>query len=216
MPFLVRSSSNDRASWEESSDRDLMKALRRDDEGALDELIGRKSAGLMGVATRMLGDPEEARDIVQITFVRVWEHRLEFRDRWSPNTWIYRIATNLTIDHLRARQRRDRAMVVAGSTLRAVDSERKSLAELQQREVGEVLLKIVDCLSDRQRAVFVLRAVEGFDTKEVAKILGCRVSTVRNHLFVARRKLKRELEVCFPEYAPGSAAGSAREVGSDG
>lgn len=214
MPSLVRSSSNHRASWEESSDRDLMKALRHDDESALDELIVRKSPGLMGVATRMLGDPEEARDIVQITFVRVWEHRLEFRDRWSPNTWIYRIATNLAIDHLRARQRRDRAMVVAGSTLRAVDSERKSLAELQQREVREILLKIVDCLSDRQRAVFVLRAIEGFDTKEVAKILGCRASTIRNHLFVARRKLRRELEVCFPEYAPGSAAAdSARESG---
>jgi RNA polymerase sigma-70 factor (ECF subfamily) len=213
MPFLVRSSANHRASWEESSDRDLMKALRHDDEGALDELIVRKSAGLMGVATRMLGDPEEARDIVQITFVRVWEHRQEFRDRWSPNTWIYRIATNLTIDHLRARQRRDRAMVVAGSTLRAVDSERKSLAELQQREVGEILLKLIDCLSDRQRAVFVLRMIEGFDTQEVARILGCRVSTIRNHLFVARRKLRRELEVCFPEYAPGSAADSATENG---
>jgi RNA polymerase sigma-70 factor (ECF subfamily) len=192
-----------------------MKALLRDDEGALDELIVRKSPGLMNVATRMLGDPEEARDIVQIAFVRVWEHRQAFRDRWSPNTWIYRIATNLTIDHLRARQRRERAMAVAGSSLRAVDNERQSLAELQQREVGEVLLKLIGCLSDRQRAVFVLRAIEGFDTKEVAAILGCRVSTIRNHLFVARRKLRRELESCFPEYAPGSPAQSTREGGDE-
>jgi DNA-directed RNA polymerase specialized sigma subunit len=152
-----------------------MKSLKRDEEGALDELIARKSQGLLNVATRMLGDAEEARD------------------------------------HLRARQRRERAMSLAGSSLRAVDRDRRSLAELQHREVGEVLLRLIDCLSERQRAVFVLRAIEGFDTKEVAAIVGCRVSTVRNHLFVARRKLRRELEVCFPEYAPGSPIGPADE-----
>ena len=206
MPFLVPSSADKRPSWKEVSDRDLMRGLQHDEDGALDELIVRKSPGLVGVAGRMLGDREEAKDIVQITFVRVWEHRHEYRDRWSPNTWIYRIATNLTIDHLRARQRRERAMVVAGSSLRAVDSERKNLAELQQREIGEIFLKLIGCLSNRQRAVFVLRAIEGLDTKEVAAIVGCRVSTVRNHLFVARRKLRRELEACFPEYFPGLPA----------
>lgn len=185
-----------------------MEALQQDEERALDELIARKSNGLMSVASRMLGDREEAKDIVQITFVRIWEHRHEFRDRWSPNTWIYRIATNLTIDHLRARQRRDRAIIAAGSSLRAVDTEHRSLAELQYREVGEIFLKLVGCLSDRQRLVFVLRAIEGLDTKEVAAIVGCRVSTVRNHLFVARRKLRRELEVYYPEYAPGKPIGS--------
>lgn len=211
MPSLVRTSPDKRPSWLEVSDRHLMKALQQDEEGALDELIARKSPGLMSVAGRMLGDAEEARDIVQITFVRVWEHRHEFRDRWSPNTWIYRIATNLTIDHLRARQRRERALGLAGSSLRAVDSERTSLAELEQREVEEIFLKLVGCLSSRQRVVFVLRAIEGFDTKEVAAMVGCRASTVRNHLFVARRKLKRELEACFPEYSPGSPIDSMRE-----
>jgi RNA polymerase sigma-70 factor (ECF subfamily) len=165
----------------------------------------------MSVVSRMLGEPEEARDIVQLTFVRVWEHRLEFRDRWSPNTWIYRIATNLTIDYLRARQRRQRAMIAAGPSLRAVDSDRRSLAELQQREVEEIFLELIGCLSARQRLVFVLRAIEGLDTREVAAIIGCKVSTVRNHLFVARRKLRRELEACFPEYVPGAPEGSMSE-----
>lgn len=211
MPSLVRSSPDKRPSWQEASDRDLMRALQQDDEGALDELIARKATGLTSVAGRMLGDPEEARDIVQITFVRVWEHRHQFRDRWSPNTWIYRIATNLTIDQLRARQRRDRALGMVGSSLRAVDRGRRSLAELQQREVEEIFLKLVGCLSDRQRAVFVLRAIEGFDTNEVAAMIGCRASTVRNHLFMARRKLKRELEACFPEYSPVSSVDAMGE-----
>ena len=207
MPFPISSPPDQRRSWHERSDRELMGALRRDKEEALDELIERKSQGLMAMVTRMLADAEEARDIVQITFVRVWEHRHEYRNRWSPNTWIYRIATNLTIDHLRARQRRERAMVTAGSSLRAVDSER-GLTDLQEREIDAIFLKLVDCLSDRQRLVFVLRAIEGLTTKEVAAIVGCRVSTVRNHLFVARRRLRRELEVRYPEYVPGTPDGS--------
>ena len=211
MPFLVSSPPAARRSWPELSDRELMSALRRDEEAALDELIARKARGLMQVASRMLADKEEARDIVQITFVRIWENRRKYRDRWSPNTWIYRIATNLTIDHLRARQRREKAMATAGSSLRAVDNER-GLTDLQEREVETIFLKLVDCLSDHQRLVFVLRAIEGLDTKEVARIVGCRVSTVRNHLFVARRKLKRELEACFPEYVPGAPH---RSMGED-
>ncbi len=211
MPFLVPSCADLLLHWKEASDRHLLKALQHDEEGALDELIARKSRGLMSVVSRMLGEREEARDIVQLTFVRVWEHRLEYRNRWSPNTWIYRIATNLTIDHLRTRQRRERAMIAAGPSLRAVDSDRRSLAELQQREVEEIFLELVGCLSARQRLVFVLRAIEGLDTREVAAIIGCKVSTVRNHLFVARGKLRRELEARFPEYVPGAPEGSMSE-----
>jgi RNA polymerase sigma-70 factor, ECF subfamily len=211
MPFLVPSSSDRRLSWKELSDRELLTALQRDQDGALDELIARKSQGLMSVVSRMLGEQEESRDIVQVTFVKVWENRHRYRDRWSPNTWIYRIATNLTIDQLRARRRREHAMSMAGPSLRAVDGERRSLAELQEREINEIFRRIAGGLSDRQRLVFLLRAIEGFDTREVAAIVGCRVSTVRNHLFAARRKLRRELEACFPEYLPGARVGSEDE-----
>ena len=108
-PTLAYSRNHRREEMRQASDRDLLFALREGEEPALDELIDRKTNALVQMVYRMLGDREEARDIVQITFFRLWEHRDRFDQRWSPNTWIYRIATNLAIDHLRSRRSRQRS-----------------------------------------------------------------------------------------------------------
>src|ERR1044071_10437091 len=106
---LVYSRTRQPAPWAETSDRDLLMAIREGDEAALNERIGRKTKPLLQLTQRILGDLEEARDVVQVTFFKVWENRRKFDDRWSPNTWIYRIASNLAIDHLRSRKSRERS-----------------------------------------------------------------------------------------------------------
>src|SRR5579859_7685157 len=100
---LVYSRNRQQATQAELSDRDLLLAVQGGDELALDQLITRKTKPLLQMVARILGDQEEARDVVQMTFFKVWENRRKFDERWSPNTWIYRIASNLAIDHLRAR-----------------------------------------------------------------------------------------------------------------
>ncbi len=97
MPFLVPDSSSQRE-HSAASDRELLERLRGGDERALDELVERKARPLLQLARRILGDSEEARDVVQLTFIRAWQNREKFNRRWSPNTWLYRIATNLAID----------------------------------------------------------------------------------------------------------------------
>src|SRR6185295_15492420 len=94
--------------WADASDRDLLLGVREGDEAALNALITRKTKPLLQMVQRILGDLEEARDVVQVTFFRVWENRRKFDVKWSPNTWIYRIASNLAIDHLRSRKSRER------------------------------------------------------------------------------------------------------------
>src|SRR5690349_11002910 len=106
---LVVSNRAVRPCWQELTDRDLLVEVRDGSEAALNELIGRKTRPLLQLAQRILGDAEEARDVVQVTFFKVWENRRKFDDRWSPNTWIYRIASNLAIDHLRARRSREKS-----------------------------------------------------------------------------------------------------------
>ena len=108
-PQLAYSRSHHRQRLREATDRELLLALEADDESALDELIERKMGPLLKTVQRILGDAEESRDIVQVTFFRLWEHRKRYDAKWSPNTWIYRIATNLAIDQLRSRQSRQRA-----------------------------------------------------------------------------------------------------------
>jgi RNA polymerase sigma-70 factor (ECF subfamily) len=194
--------------WAEASDRDLLLALREGDEAALDELIGRKTKPLLQLVTRILGDLEEARDVVQVTFFKVWENRAKFDERWSPNTWIYRIASNLAIDHLRSRRSRERSHEPVRQHLRQVADGRahRDLSRLQQGEVATIFRELAASLSEKQRLVFLMREVEGLSSPEVAGILGCRESTVRNHLFNARKYLRGELLRRYPEYAANFAS----------
>jgi RNA polymerase sigma-70 factor (ECF subfamily) len=202
---LVYTNRTARPAWSEASDRDLLLALRADDEGALDELIGRKTKPLLQLTQRILGDAEEARDVVQVTFFKVWENRRKFDERWSPNTWIYRIASNLAIDHLRSRRSREKGTEPVRQHLRQVADWRaqRYFSSLQQGEVAGIFRTLAGGLSEKQRLVFLLREVEGLSSQEVAEIAGCRESTVRNHLFNARKLLRRELLRRYPEYAAG-------------
>jgi RNA polymerase sigma-70 factor (ECF subfamily) len=210
---LVYSATRHRISWAERSDRDLLLALRDGEEAALNELIGRKTKPLIQLVQRILGDPEEARDVVQVTFFKVWENRTKFDERWSPNTWIYRIASNLAIDHLRSRKSRERSHEPVKQHLRQVADANSSrdLAGLQHSEVAGIFRELSAGLSEKQRMVFLLREIEGLSSPEVAEILGCRESTVRNHLFNARKYLRRELVRRYPEYAAGFALGDENE-----
>jgi RNA polymerase sigma-70 factor, ECF subfamily len=196
------------APWAEASDRELLMGIRDGEEAALNELIGRKTKPLLQLCQRILGDQEEARDVVQVTFFRVWESRKKFDDRWSPNTWVYRIASNLAIDHLRSRKSRERSHEPVRQHLQQVADTRSSrdLSRLQQWEVAAIFRDLSAGLSEKQRMVFLLREIEGLSSPEVAEILDCRESTVRNHLFNARKYLRKELLERYPEYAGSWAA----------
>ncbi|HEX6203020.1 MAG TPA: RNA polymerase sigma factor, partial [Thermoanaerobaculia bacterium] len=179
MPELAYSATRHRARLAEASDRDLLLSLRGGDEAALDELIERKTAPLVQTVYRILGDLEEARDVVQVTFFRIWEHRDRFDERWSPNTWIYRIASNLAIDHLRSRRSREKSSEPVRRHLRQVAdlSSEGSSAPLHQAEVMAIFQELAGELTDRQRSVFLLREIEGLSSQEVADVVGCREST---------------------------------------
>ncbi len=203
---------------QQASDVELLCALRRGEEAALDELIERKSRALLGLAHRVLGDREEARDVVQMAFVRIWEHRERFDERWSPNTWIYRITTNLAIDHLRARRSRERQQEpLQLHVLRQQEGgARRLLGDLREREVQAIFASLAGGLTEKQRVVFVLREIEGLSTVEIARILGCKESTVRNHLFNGRQVLQRALLERYPEYAPSSRRDETDGAEGDG
>ena len=202
---LVYTSRTARPAWAEASDRDLLAAVRDGNEGAFDELIGRKTKPLLQFTQRILGDLEEARDVVQVTFFKVWESRRKFDGRWSPNTWIYRIASNLAIDHLRSRRSREKSDEPVRLHLQQVADLNTDgdLSRLQQGEVSAIFRELAAELSEKQRMAFLLKEVEGLSSAEVAEVMSCRESTVRNHLFNARRYLRRELTKRYPEYASG-------------
>lgn len=200
---LVYSETRRREEARELPDRDLAIQARAGDMLAFEALVVRKTPAVISVARRILGNAEDARDVAQMAFLRVWEQLARYDETYSFNTWLYRIATNLAIDFLRSSRSRERAHTATlhlvrqresqsgGETTRAAEDD--SASRLFQRVSGR--------LTGKQKAAFVLREMEDLETVEIAAILNCGESTVRNHLFNARRILRREIEKLSPSPA---------------
>ncbi len=156
----------------ELSDQELALASRAGDALAFETLVVRKTPAVVAVARRILGDREDARDVAQMVFLRVWEQLDRYDETYSFNTWLYRISTNLA------------------ETTRATEDG----------QVTRLFDRVSGRLSGKQKAAFVLREMEDRDTSEIAEILHCGESTVRNHLFNARRILRREIEKIYPGF----------------
>jgi RNA polymerase sigma-70 factor (ECF subfamily) len=202
---LVYSEHRERKQLSELSDRDLAIGARSGDALSFETLVTRKTPTVVSLARRIVGNAEDARDVAQMVFLRVWGEIHRYDERYSLNTWLYRIATNLSIDFLRSARSRDRAH---RATLHLVrEREERTAADAVQtaeaRELAQLFEIVSERLSEKQKAVFVLKEMEDLETHEIAGILGCGESTVRNHLFNARKILRREMERLFPEFLRG-------------
>ena len=203
VPRLVFSERDERQRWTAASDLELLEGLRQDSERALDELVRRKTPALLQVAFRVLGDLEEARDVVQVSFLRMWEHRSRFDARWSPNTWIYRIVTNLCLDQLRRKKtRREEHAIIVDHSGDEVDmlasvSDNRSFSnpakELDRKLLAERIHAALVKLTPRERMVFELKHYQGLRLRTIGEMLNTTEETAKNTLFRATKKLRTQL-----------------------
>ncbi len=199
---LVYSENRHRVETKELSDGELAIAARGGDKVAFEALVVRKTPAVVAVARRIVGDREDARDVAQLVFLRVWEQLERYDETYSFNTWLYRISTNLAIDFLRSARSRERAH---GASLQIVRRREEATGAETTRatedgQIARLFDRVSGRLSGKQKAAFVLREMEDRDTGEIARILQCGESTVRNHLFNARRILRREIEKIHPGF----------------
>lgn len=190
------------------TDRDWVRSAQDGDEEAFAKLIRRHSGGLHRAVARILADDTEAWDVVQMAFLKAWQRLDRYNSRYSFSTWLYRIGTNLAIDLLRSRSSRERTHKAhTEHRLRLVGAGEGAGSRVDSSEADRILSQIVGVLTPHQRSAFVLREMQGLDTAEVAEVLGCSATTVRNHIFQARKALRREMRARFPEYLPASERG---------
>lgn len=181
-------------------DRFLIEECLTGDSAAFEELVRRKTSKVYGHCLRMLGNVEDARDIAQLVFIRLWEKLEKYDSSYTFDTWLYRLVSNVTIDFVRSRQTRDNAV---HSSLRLVKGSEEAAqpAMVAGKEVERIFEEVSESLSPKQKQVFVMKEIDDLTSPEIAEILECSESTVRNHLFNARKVLRRELEQRYPEYA---------------
>lgn len=192
-------------------EREVIRRAREGDQDAFEELVRLKRDKVYWVAYQVVGREEDARDISQMVFLRVWKSLHRYDENYAFNTWLHTITTRLAIDFLR-RQGRKQALTdefdetrpadqAAGPSPGLPDQNR----HLEAGEIQRVFNRLARYLTERQRSIFVLREFQGLSMKEIAKIVGCRESTVRNHMFQARTVLREKLKRHFPEYLPREA-----------
>jgi len=189
-------------------DRELVLKAASGDEQAFEALIRRKREKVFWIAYRIIGDEEDARDIAQQTFIRLWKVLDRFKQEQSFDTWLYRITVNLAIDHYRSRgpARENVPLPEGGDPEPEASARRPATGDPRQALAGSELRAIFDKLAARlgakQRAIFVMSQIEGVPTEEIARVMGISHSTVRNHLFQARRTLQEGFRQHYPEYLP--------------
>jgi len=182
------------------TDRELVQAIRSGDVHSFEVLVRRKTSKVYGLCYRVIGNAEDAKDIAQLVFLKLWENLDKYDPQYAFDTWLYRMVTNVAIDFLRSRQSRDAAVNSKLRLIRTATDEQQGVT-LQHKEVERIFNEVSAELSPKQKMIFVMREMEDIPSAEISRILGCRESTVRNHLFNARKTMQQELKRKFPEYA---------------
>lgn len=145
------------------------------------------------LAWRMVADREEAMDLTQETFIRVWKNRTSYREHQPFSTWIFTIATRLCLDHLRSRKVRTQYASNGSNRVSSIDPISAD-HDVQSEELWLAIWNAIRTLTPKQQTVFILRDVEGLDSVEVEQILKMSAGTIKSNLYYARSKVAAMLK----------------------
>ena len=171
---------------------ELLARIGNNDAQAVQEMVTRKLPRLLALASRLLGDADEARDIAQESFLRIWKQAAHWRSEQARfDTWLHRVALNLCYDRLR--RRKDHLQADSEEAIEAPDSgptpEQQLEAQSQQRRMAQAL----DRLPERQREAIVLQYYQELSNTEAAALMNISVEALESLLSRARRTLRSHL-----------------------
>ncbi len=186
-----------------ASEMALIREAQAGSRAAFDTLVRQYDSAVLRLALRLTGSEQDAQDIHQEAFLKAYRYLHNFRFECSFYTWIYRIATNLCLDHLRRRKsRREEQTVIVDSRGEEIDllsnvSDERSGAnparELDRKLLARKIQDALDHLTPRERMVFELKHFQGLKLRAIGEMLETTEETAKNTLFRATRKLRLQL-----------------------
>jgi RNA polymerase sigma-70 factor (ECF subfamily) len=183
-------------------EHELIRAVQHGDQDAFEVLVRSYDQTVLGLAMNLLRSPEDARDVYQEAFLRVYKNIHSFRFDCSFHTWLYRIVTNLCFDYLRKRKIRkeEPAVVETGDgpldRTYAVEEERPAgdpERRYQNHQLSQRIGRALEDLTPRERMVFELRHYQGMRLRTIGEILGTSEEAAKNCLFRATQKMRAVL-----------------------
>lgn len=180
----------------------LIRAAQRGDSDAFERLVRNYDQSVLRIAMNLLRSPEDARDVYQEAFLRVYRNLQSFRFDCAFHTWLYRIVTNICLDHLRKRKvRREEpsTMETGDGVIDRMDNvqEEASHADpernLLNMQLGQKINSALEDLTPRERMVFELRHYQGLRLRNIGEMLGTSEEAAKNCLFRATQKMRAML-----------------------
>ncbi len=185
-------------------DADLVALAQEGREAAYRELVRRYERPVFSLIFRMVRDREVSEDLAQDTFIKVLNHIDKYRPEFKLSSWLFKIANNVAIDHLRKRQLETVSIDGSPNALSAAEVEATSfdvvarqesaLDEMEARELGSAIERAIQQLRPEYRACIMLRHVEGRSYEEIAATLDLPLGTVKTYIHRARHQLRDALE----------------------
>ena len=174
-------------------DRDLVYQIQSGQDLAFGELMGRYKKPVVNFIYRLIGNADEADDVAQETFVRVYRNLPKFKVRPGAtfSTWLFQAARNAAIDHLRRRKQIFQSL--EKSHEKVPTPEKNPATDFQSLEIGEAVAAAVAQLPEDQRTAFVLAEYHGMAYAEIAAVMDCSEKSVESRLYRAKQTLRHDL-----------------------
>jgi RNA polymerase sigma-70 factor (ECF subfamily) len=186
------------------SDNELIIQANNGNHSAFEELIYRYDKSVLSIALNYVHDNDDAKDIYQEVFIRVYRSLKKFEMSSEFSTWLFRIATNVCLTY---KSRSKKHLQLSINEEFEEDEHKKSYELISDNrdpgelatntELGSLISDAVDSLSDKQRITFTLKHYEGYKIREIAEMLNCREGTVKKYLFDAIRNLRKNLDSVY-------------------
>jgi RNA polymerase sigma-70 factor (ECF subfamily) len=180
----------------------LIRAAQQGDQYAFEQLVQAYDQNVLRLALNLLRSPEDASDVYQEAFLRVYRNLHTFRFDCSFHTWLYRIVTNLCLDHLRKRKVRKEESPVVETSDGPVDrmeivpedrAEGNPQRKLLSEQLGNRIQMVLQELTPRERMVFEMRHYQGMRLRAIGEVLGTTEEAAKNCLFRATQKMRAAL-----------------------
>lgn len=186
-----------------ASDQEVVLAARRGSDAAYRELVRRYERPIFSLVFRMVRDRELAEDLTQETFIKALNALDSYRPEYKFSSWIFKIANNASIDHLRRRELDTLSLdgspsaetpdAVEATALQVGTKAESPLDELEAREVGKAIEIAIGKLRPEYRSCILLRHVEGLAYEEIAESMNLPLGTVKTYIHRARNELRQYL-----------------------
>jgi RNA polymerase sigma-70 factor (ECF subfamily) len=170
---------------------DLIQKSKRKDLGAFRKLVEDHQFMVYKLAFRLLANEEDAKDMTQEVFIRVWEKLDLFDTRFSFSSWVYKITTNMCFDLLKStKYKQNKQMVELQNQEITADSIEGNLTN---NELAGIIHSLTNELSPKQKLVFTLSDIEALETKEISDITGLSSAKIKSNLYLARQYIRTRM-----------------------